>query len=178
MRYLFSQGYHPRDDADGRLKLKDELMSIKIIAFALALSLPLLLAPADPRAASVGTPKSEDLIAGEKATEEGNFEAAIGFFTKVIGSDPTSADGYNMLGFSHRKLGNVELAFENYRAALEIEPNHLGANEYIGELYLQLGDLANAEKHLKVLDEACFFGCQAYTDLKAAIKKFKLRQGG
>lgn len=178
MRYLFSQGYHPRDDADGRLKLKDELMSIKIIAFALALSLPLLLAPADPRAASVGTPKSEDLIAGEKATEEGNFEAAIGFFTKVIGSDPTSADGYNMLGFSHRKLGNVESAFENYKTALEIDPKHLGANEYIGELYLETGDLTAAEKHLDVLDAACTFGCEAYTDLKTAIKKYKANQGG
>ena len=67
---------------------------------------------------------------------------------------------------------------ENYRAALDIEPDHQGANEYIGELYLELGDLVNAEKHLKVLDEACLFGCQAYTDLKTAIKKFKVRQGG
>ena len=162
-------------------------MSVKPIAVALVLALPLYLASMAAHAASVGNAvssssgtasKSADFTAGETAAMDGNFEAAVGYLSKVINTDPTNADGYNLLGFSYRKLGNVELAFENYRAALEIEPNHQGANEYIGELYLQLGDLANAEKHLKVLDEACFFGCQAYTALKAAIKKFKLRQGG
>ena len=162
-------------------------MSVKPIAVALVLALPLYLASMAAHAASVGNAvssssgtasKSADFTAGEAAAMDGNFEAAVGYLSKVVNTDPTNADGYNLLGFSYRKLGNVELAFENYRAALEIEPNHQGANEYIGELYLQLGDLDNAEKHLKVLDEACFFGCQAYTDLKAAIKKFKLRQGG
>ena len=161
-------------------------MSVKPIAVALVLALPLYLASMAAHAASVGNAvssssgtasKSADFTAGETAAMDGNFEAAVGYLSKVVNTDPTNADGYNLLGFSYRKLGNVELAFENYRAALEIEPNHQGANEYIGELYLQLGDLANAEKHLKVLDEACFFGCQAYTDLKTAIKKFKLRQG-
>ena len=162
-------------------------MSVKPIAVALVLALPLYLASMAAHAASVGNAvssssgtasKSADFTAGETAAMDGNFEAAVGYLSKVVNTDPTNADGYNLLGFSYRKLGNVELAFENYRASLEIEPNHQGANEYIGELYLQLGDLANAEKHLKVLDEACFFGCQAYTDLKTAIKKFKLRQGG
>lgn len=162
-------------------------MSMKPIAFALALALPFFFAPDSPRAASIGsaissssdsTPKSEDYSAGETAAMDGNFEAAVGHFTKAVNADPTNADAYNMLGFSHRKLGNVELAFENYKAALEINPDHRGANEYIGELYLELGDLASAEKHLKVLDEACFFGCEAYTDLKSAIKKFKATQGG
>jgi len=161
-------------------------MSVKPIAVALVLALPLYLASMAAHAASVGNAvssssgtgdKSDDFTAGETAAMDGDFEAAVDYFSKVVNTDPTNADGYNLLGFSYRKLGNVELAFENYRAALEIEPNHQGANEYIGELYLQLGDLANAEKHLKVLDEACFFGCQAYTDLKTAIKKFKLRQG-
>ena len=161
-------------------------MSVKPIAVALVLALPLYLASMAAHAASVGNAvssssgtasKSADFTAGETAAMDGNFEAAVGYLSKVVNTDPTNADGYNLLGFSYRKLGNVELAFENYRASLEIEPNHQGANEYIGELYLQLGDLANAEKHLKVLDEACFFGCQAYTDLKTAIKKFKLRQG-
>ena len=162
-------------------------MSVKPIAVALVLALPLYFAPLDAHAASIGKAvssssdtgaKSADFTAGETAAMDGNFEAAVGYFSKVVNTDPTNADGYNLLGFSYRKLGNVELAFENYRAALEIEPNHQGANEYIGELYLELGDLANAEKHLKVLDEACFFGCQAYTDLKTAIKKFKVQQGG
>ena len=162
-------------------------MSIKTITIALALALPLFLAPLAVHAASVGnvvsssdgsTPKSADFKAGETAAMDGNFEAAVGYFTKVVNTDPTNADGYNLLGFSYRKLDNIEQAFENYNEALKLDPNHLGTNEYIGELYLELGDLAAAEKHLKVLDEACFFGCEAYSDLKTAIKNYKAKQGG
>ena len=162
-------------------------MSIKPFVFGCALVLALSLAAPPGWAASIGkavssssagAAKSADFTAGEKAAMDGNFESAVGYFTKAVGADPTSADAYNLLGFSYRKLDNADLAFEYYNEALKIDPNHLGANEYIGELYLEIGDLANAEKHLKVLDAACFFGCQAYTDLKTAIKKFKLQQGG
>ncbi len=159
-------------------------MSIKPITLALVLALPLFLAPDSLQAASVGkavtssTPKSTDYGAGVTAAMDGKFEIAVGHFTKAVNADPTNADAYNMLGFSHRKLGNADLAFENYNAALEIDPSHLGANEYIGELYLEIGDLVSAEKHLKVLDKACFFGCEPYTDLKSAIKQYKANQGG
>ena len=162
-------------------------MSVKPIAVALVLALPLYLASMAAHAASIGNAvssssdtasKSADFTAGETAAMDGNFEAAVGYFSKVVNTDPTNADGYNLLGFSYRKLGNADLAFKNYNAALEIDPSHRGANEYIGELYLELGDLAAAEKHLKVLDEACFFGCEAYSDLKTAIKNYKAKQGG
>lgn len=162
-------------------------MSIKPFVFVCSLVLALSLAAPDGWAASTGSavstssggaPKSADYTAGEKAAIDENFEAAAGYFTKAVGADPTNASAYSMLGFSYRKLGNVEKAFENYNTALNLDPSHLGANEYIGELYLELGDLAAAEKHLKVLDEACFFGCEAYSDLKTAIKNYKAKQGG
>ncbi len=162
-------------------------MSIKPFVYGCSLVLILSLASLPGWAASIGssvsstsasTSKSADFTAGEKAAMDGNFEAAIGYFTKVVNTDPTNADGFNLLGYSHRKVGNVELAFENYNEALALKSDHLGANEYIGELYLEIGDLANAEKHLKVLDAACFFGCAAYSDLKSAIKKYKTKQGG
>jgi hypothetical protein len=34
-------------------------------------------------------------------------------------------------------------------------------------------DLAGAELLLSRLDKICFFGCEEYSDLKEAIKKFK-----
>ena len=161
-------------------------MTRKSFVFVVAMILPLLLTPGGSHAASSGgdksssanAPLSEDYSAGKTAAKDGDFEAAAGFFAKAVDADPTDADALNMLGFSHRKLGNFDLALENYNAALKIDPNHLGANEYIGELYLELGDLAKAEKHLNTLDDACFFGCEAYTDLKAAIKRYKANQGG
>ena len=59
--------------------------------------------------------------------------------------------------------------------ALKIDPNHRGAHEYIGELYLQMDQLPNAEQQLQALSKACpWFGrCQEHEDLKAAIKKHK-----
>ncbi len=58
-----------------------------------------------------------------------------------------------------------------------MQPKHLGANEYLGGLYLELGELSQAEQRLAVLDKACFFGCEEYSELKQAIKDYKNRQG-
>ena len=161
-------------------------MSIKPFVFGCALVLALSLAAPAAWAASTGsstsssasTAPSSDYDKGKKAADDGDYQTALSYLSQAVGADPTNADAYSMLGFSYRKLGNVEKALENYNAALAITPDHVGANEYIGELYLELGDLANAEKHLKTLDEACFFGCEAYTDLKTAIKNYKAKQGG
>ena len=54
----------------------------------------------------------------------------------------------NILGYSHRKLGRVEVAFDYYRKALAIELRHLGTNEYLGELYLETGEFASAAQCL------------------------------
>ena len=54
-----------------------------------------------------------------------------------------------------------------------IDPNHKGANEYLGELYLKLDQLEKAEAQLARLDDICTFGCEEYNDLKAAIETHK-----
>jgi hypothetical protein len=70
-------------------------------------------------------------------------------------------------------LGDTGKAFEHYRIALKIDPKHRGANEYLGELYLETDQLVKAEERLKVLDKACRWGCEEYDDLKEAIEKYK-----
>ena len=75
-------------------------------------------------------------------------------------------------------MGNTAKAFEHYGIALELEPKHRGANEYLGELYLETGQLEKAEQRLKVLDQACFFGCEEYDELKEAIEAYKARTNG
>jgi len=90
-------------------------------------------------------------------------------------NDPASADWNNLMGFSLRKAKTPDLdgAERFYNEALRINPSHRGALEYSGELYLMKGDLATAEKRLAVLDKACTFGCEEYTDLKKAIERYK-----
>jgi hypothetical protein len=43
----------------------------------------------------------------------------------------------------------------------------------LGDLYLETDQLAKAEERLKVLDKACFLGCEEYDDLKEVIEKYK-----
>ena len=40
----------------------------------------------------------------------------------------------NYLGFTTRKLGNFEDAEIYYNMGLKLNPNHVGINEYLGEL--------------------------------------------
>ena len=110
--------------------------------------------------------------------DKGSYAEALPLLEKAVAAEPRNADTYNYLGFSHRKLGDTEAAFDFYRKALEIKPKHLGANEYLGELYLELGKLEKAEERFAVLDKACFFGCDEYSDLKNAIKAYKKQHGG
>ena len=121
---------------------------------------------------------SRDFTAGKKAVKAGDYDSAARYLTKAAKKDPKNADIQNLLGFSYRKMGNTEKAFEHYNAALRLNPKHRGANEYLGELYLETNQLAKAEERLKVLDKACSWGCKEYDELKKAIEKYKAKKGG
>jgi len=126
---------------------------------------------------SSNAPKNPDLAQGAKMVESENYAAAIPLLEKAVATDPKSADAFNYLGYSHRRLGDKEAALSFYQKALELEPEHRGANEYMGELYLEMGELGKAEERLEVLDGVCFFGCEEYSELKEAIKAYKAQQG-
>ncbi len=114
-----------------------------------------------------------DYTAAQTAVQDEDFDGAVGLLTKVVSRSPTDADAQNLLGFSYRKLGDLDNAILHYTAALDIDPKHKNAHEYIGEAYLELGDLGSAEIHLEALDKICTFGCDAYRELKRAIKGYK-----
>jgi tetratricopeptide (TPR) repeat protein len=151
------------------------------LRFALVLVVGLLLAAGPVLAAGGGggtrSTKDTNYTQAEKLIKDGKYADAIPLLNKAVKANPKSADAYNYLGYSYRQLGQFEAAMEHYNTALSLQPKHLGANEYLGELYLQLGELDKAEEHLAVLDKECFFGCEAYSDLKEAITEYKARQG-
>jgi tetratricopeptide (TPR) repeat protein len=78
-------------------------------------------------------------------------------------------DILNYLGFANRKLGRIEEARSWYAQALAINPDHLGANEYLGELYVEIGDLDGARRQLSTLNRLCAFGCAEREDLARLI---------
>jgi len=85
--------------------------------------------------------------------------------------EPRDADAHNLLGFSLRKLGQLQAALVAYRRALELDPEHLGAHEYIGEAYVLLGDLPRARVHLAALERLCPAGCPELEDLRASLSR-------
>lgn len=93
-------------------------------------------------------------------------------------NETSSADWNNLLGYSLRKKQPPDLvgAEKYYQAALKIDPRHRGALEYYGKLKLLNNDLPGAEALLARLDKACTFGCEEYSDLKEAVRKYKSRK--
>ena len=79
---------------------------------------------------------------------------------------PNKADTLNYLGFTTRKLGDYENGEKYYLLGLDIKPDHIGINEYLGELYVATNRLDLAKERLKIL-ESC--NCKEYNQLKEII---------
>jgi tetratricopeptide (TPR) repeat protein len=83
---------------------------------------------------------------------------------------PLQADTLNYLGFTTRKLGDYERGEDFYLQGLQIEPNHNGINEYLGELYMATNRIDMAKERLNVLKNC---DCKEYTQLKEIIEGTK-----
>ena len=79
---------------------------------------------------------------------------------------PLQADTLNYLGFTTRKIGDYKKGEEYYLLGLQIEPDHKGINEYLGELYVVTNRIQLAKERLDVL-KAC--ECEEFKQLKAII---------
>ena len=150
-----------------------------------ALIVGLFLAPASVSAADDASPPSKPAMSLEEMTlakvrmkiKANKYESAIPMLMDVVMANPRNADAHNLLGYSYRKLGRYPEASQAYLKALEIDPDHKGALEYQGELFLKLGQLYKAEQNLNRLSALCWFGCEEHTDLKKAIAAYKAKGG-
>ena len=134
---------------------------------------PAVAAPdSEPRRSA---PSNPDYAKAAELIEAKKFAEALPLLRKAEAREPDSPDVHNYLGYAHRRLKQYDAALRHYKIALRLAPRHREANEYLGELYLALGDLAKAEERLAVLDKACLFGCEEYTELKDAIAAYKAR---
>jgi tetratricopeptide (TPR) repeat protein len=116
--------------------------------------------------------------AATKLIAQHRFTEAVPLLKQVLARDPHSADAYNELGFVSRKLGDRAAALDYYAAALKLDPRHLGATEYLGELYAESGDLPHAEAQLARVAELCHSKCEAFADLEAAIQHHQPGKAG
>ena len=104
----------------------------------------------------------------EKAKKR--YAKAQKLLLKSNSKKPNQADTLNYLGFTTRKLGDYEKGEKYYLQGLEIEPNHVGINEYLGELYVATNRLNLAKERLKILENC---NCKEYTQLKEVIEGTK-----
>jgi Flp pilus assembly protein TadD len=119
---------------------------------------------------SIQTRDAPDLTAVRAKIKAQNWRAAIAELNGMIDKGVQHADVYNLLGFSLRNQGDTGTAQTWYQKALEFDPDHKGALEYQGELYVKLGDMANARANLAKLVKLCPQGCEERADLEEAIK--------
>jgi Flp pilus assembly protein TadD len=120
--------------------------------------------------------RDEDYAAGKRAVEKKDWAEAARLFQRAEIRNPDHADLQNILGFSYRNLKRYDLAFKHYKRAIELDPRHRGAHEYIGEAYLMTGDLAGAERHVAALKEICLLPCEELKDLEHAIVEYRSRK--
>jgi len=118
-----------------------------------------------------------DYAAGRKALDAKNWKTAIELLNKAALQDDRNPDIQNFLGYAHRNAGEIGLAFKHYERALQLNPRHRGAHEYVGEAYLLINNLPKAEEHLAVLEKICVLSCAEYEDLKVAIAAYRKRTG-
>jgi Flp pilus assembly protein TadD len=86
-----------------------------------------------------------------------------------LAEDTQQADVYNLLGFTLRKTGDFKTSLTYYTKALELQPDHKAAREYLGELYVETGNMEKAKEQLGILAKLCPGGCEEREDLQKAI---------
>ena len=104
----------------------------------------------------------------EKANKR--YEKAQKLLIKSNDKTPNNADTLNYLGFTTRKLGDYVGGEKYYLQGLAIEPNHIGINEYLGELYVATNRINLAKERLKIIENC---KCEEYNELKEIINGTK-----
>lgn len=120
---------------------------------------------ATPAASTVET----SLANIRKLIEAKNFKAALAALKDADKAFPNNADISNLLGFASRNLKQYSASDKYYAKALKLNPNHLGALEYQGELFLKLKKFSAAKANLQKLKTLCGTSCEEYLDLQKAI---------
>ena len=119
------------------------------------------------------TTASSGMTKATKAIKAKDFDKAYKILSIEVKKSPKDADVHNLLGYSSRKLGQYDKSEAHYTRALELDPKHKGALEYMGELYLTLNNLEKAEELRARLDKVCWLGCDELDELDAAIASWK-----
>src|SRR6202142_1061089 len=109
-----------------------------------------------------------DLTSARAKIKAQDYKAALAEL-RDLAEDNQNADVYNLLGFTLRKMGDYTTSLSYYTKALDLQPDHKAAREYLGELYVETGHMDKAKEQLAMLTKLCPAGCEEREDLQRAI---------
>jgi Flp pilus assembly protein TadD len=111
----------------------------------------------------------DNLSDAQELVEAENWTAALPVLKRLVAGRPRDPDALNLLAYVLRHTGDYRNAEGFYLKALGLDPHHLGANEYLGELYVLTGAIDKAKERLAVVEAICGQACEEYLELKAVI---------
>jgi tetratricopeptide (TPR) repeat protein len=128
----------------------------------------------DKAKAELADAKKLDAKAAEakKASAQKRLTKSRDKLVEATKLDASNADAWNMLGFTRRKTGDHQGAFDAYWKCLALKPEHIGAHEYMGEAYLEEGKIKEAREELAWLKKKGNMATLETTNLGAAIDEW------
>ena len=158
-------------------KIRKNLTASFVIAVMAAGSA--MLSSADVQAASTNNNDSSSSASntknfdrGQQSFRNGDWQEAVSYVKKAVSDDAKNAEAYNLMGYSYRRMGDADPAFDAYARALDLEPRHRGAHAYLGETYLLVGDAEMANAQLTILKDICGNQCKETVKLRKAIERY------
>lgn len=116
-----------------------------------------------------GSLSDEDLArAGRQLALDGHYRDAIKVLEMALNENDPAVLTY--LGYSHRKLGNIDIGISLYKKALDIDPDNVDTREYLGEGYVSKGELDLAWLELVEIEKRCGTTCVEYQALEKALQ--------
>lgn len=129
---------------------------------------PGLAAGSNDNSSSTATAAPSGMEAAQEAVDAGRYPEALKLLAAVVKTEPRNADALNLMGYANRKMKRLNEAARYYEAALKVDPKHIGALEYQGELFVETGDYDRARQNLKLIGAICG-ACEEAIDLRAAL---------
>jgi Flp pilus assembly protein TadD len=148
------------------MKLRSTLSGLTV-AIGLGLGAALFASPAFA-VDNMSSTDAPDLTSVRAKIKAKDYQAALTEL-RDLAEDVQQADVYNLLGFALRKTGDFKTSLTYYTKALELQPDHKAAREYLGELYVETGNLEAAKEQLAALVKLCPSGCEEREDLQKTI---------
>lgn len=149
------------------MKALQSILTRMTLVVGLGLAPVLMSAPAFA-VDNMSSTDAPDLTSVRAKIKAENYTAALAEL-RDLAEDTQQADVYNLLGFTLRKTGDFKTSLTYYTKALELQPDHKAAREYLGELYVETGNIEQAKEQLAVLAKLCPGGCEEREDLQKAI---------